>query len=71
MHRYRLKDFHSKGQISKSLQDHLRIVRAIQEGDEGQAAYHMMQHVPAGASGFSEFLARMPMSFFESETQNN
>jgi hypothetical protein len=24
-------------------------------------------HVPSGSSGFSEFLARMPMSFFESD----
>jgi DNA-binding GntR family transcriptional regulator len=65
--RYRLKDFQTKAQISKSLQDHLRVARAIQEGDEALAAGAMLQHVPAGSTGFAEFLVRMPMSFFESE----
>ena len=65
--RYRLKDFQTKSQISKSLQDHLRIARAIQEGDEPLAAQAMLLHVPSGSTGFAEFLARMPMSFFESE----
>lgn len=65
--RYRIKDFHSKTQISKSLQDHLKIARAIQDGDEALAAQAMLLHVPAGSTGFSEFLARMPMSFFDNE----
>lgn len=65
--RYRIKDFHTKAQISKSLQDHLKVARAIQEGDEVTAAHAMLLHVPGGSTGFSEFLARMPMSFFESE----
>jgi DNA-binding GntR family transcriptional regulator len=65
--RYRLKDFQTKAQISKSLQDHLRVARAIQDGDEALAAQAMLLHVPSGSTGFSEFLARMPMSFFESE----
>jgi DNA-binding GntR family transcriptional regulator len=65
--RYRLRDFHAKAQISKSLQDHLRIARAIQEGDEALAAQAMLLHVPSGSTGFSEFLARMPMSLFDTE----
>lgn len=65
--RYRLKDFQTRAQISKSLQDHLRVARAIQEGDEALAVNAMLMHVPSGSTGFSEFLARMPMSFFESE----
>lgn len=65
--RYRIKDFHTKSQMSKSLQDHLKIARAIQEGDEAGAAQAMLLHVPTGSTGFSEFLARMPMSFFETE----
>jgi DNA-binding GntR family transcriptional regulator len=65
--RYRIKDFQTRSQISKSLQDHLRIARAIQEGDETAAAQAMLLHVPTGSTGFSEFLARMPMSFFETE----
>lgn len=65
--RYRIKDFHSKTQISKSLQDHLKVARAIQDGDEALAAQAMLLHVPAGSTGFSEFLARMPMSFFDNE----
>ena len=69
--RYRLKDFHTKAQISRSLQDHLRVARAIQEGDEALAAQTMLLHVPSGSTGFSEFLARMPMSFFESEVADH
>lgn len=65
--RYRIKDFHTKSQISKSLQEHHKIARAIQEGDESGAAQAMLLHVPTGSTGFSEFLARMPMSFFETE----
>lgn len=65
--RYRIKDFHTRSQMSKSLQDHLKVARAIQEGDEAAAALAMLLHVPSGSTGFSEFLARMPMSFFETE----
>ncbi len=65
--RYRIRDFHTKAQISKSLQEHLRVARAIQEGDEALAAQAMLLHVPSGSTGFSEFLARMPMSFFDTE----
>jgi DNA-binding GntR family transcriptional regulator len=65
--RYRIKDFQNKSQISKSLQDHLKIARAIQAGDEAVAAQAMLLHVPVGSSGFSEFLATVPMSFFEAD----
>ena len=67
IHRYRLRDFVSKAQINQSLQDHRKIARAIQEGDEAAAALQMLLHVPSGSTGFSEFLARIPMSLFESE----
>jgi DNA-binding GntR family transcriptional regulator len=66
--RYRIRDFHTKAQMSKSLQEHLKIARAIQEGDEPLAAQYMLLHVPSGSTGFSEFLARMPMSFFDNES---
>ncbi|MEZ5649308.1 MAG: GntR family transcriptional regulator [Burkholderiaceae bacterium] len=66
--RYRLRDFQNKAQLAKSLQDHLRIARAIQAGDEAAAAEMMMLHVPSGNTGFSEFLAMVPMNFFEAET---
>ena len=65
--RYRVRDFQNKQHIAKSLQDHLKIARAIQAGDEALAAQIMQQHVPVGSSGFSEFLATVPMSFFESD----
>lgn len=68
--RYRTKDFQTKAEISKSLQEHLKVARAIQEGDEALAAQTMAQHVPSGSSGFSEFLARLPESFFESESHD-
>ena len=47
------------------------MARAIQDGDEGLAAQAMLLHVPSGSTGFSEFLARMPMSFFESEAADH
>ena len=63
--RYRPRDFQNPSQINRSLQDHLKIVRAIQSGDEAQAAQAMALHVPSGSTGFSEFLAGVPESFFE------
>lgn len=68
--RYRIRDFHTKAQISKSLQEHLKVARAIQEGDESLASHTMLLHVPAGSTGFSEFLARMPSSFFDTESND-
>ena len=65
--RYRVKDFQNKAQISHSLQDHLKVARAIQNGDEAAAWQAMSLHVPAGSTGFSEFLAKVPASFFDSE----
>lgn len=66
--RYRVDDFQSRAQIAKSLQEHLKVARAIQEGDEQGAANAMLLHVPSGTTGFSEFLARMPASFFDTDT---
>ena len=66
--RYRVKDFQTKQQIAHSLTDHQRIARAIQDGDEARAAEAMLLHVPVGNTGFSEFLATVPMSFFDAET---
>lgn len=68
--RYRVRDFHNKTQISRSLHDHLKIARAIQEGDEAAAGQAMLLHVPAGSSGFSEFLATIPKGFLEPETDD-
>lgn len=65
--RYRLRDFITKAQINQSLQDHRKIARAIQEGDEAAAGQLMLLHVPSGSTGFSEFLARIPMHLFENE----
>ena len=66
--RYRVRDFQTKAQIATSLEDHRKIARAIQAGDEALAAETMLLHVPAGTTGFSEFLAKVPMSFFETES---
>lgn len=65
--RYRVKDFQNKAQIARSLQDHLKIARAIQNGDEAGAWQAMSLHVPAGTTGFSEFLAKVPGQFFDAE----
>ena len=65
--RYRPRDFQTKAQTAASLADHRTIARAIQAGDEALAAETMLLHVPAGTTGFSEFLAKVPMSFFEND----
>lgn len=66
--RYRVRDFQTRAQLARSLQDHLRIARAIQAGDESAALEAMLLHVPAGTTGFSEFLAMVPEGFFDNET---
>jgi len=63
--RYRVKDFQSRRQIEQSLKEHERIVRAIGAGDGGAAYQAMLDHIPAGGVGFSEFLVNLPMNFFE------
>ena len=66
--RYRVADLKSRNQIARSLQEHFEIARAIQSGNEMQAAQAMLRHVPAGTTGFSEFLAAVPREFFEPGT---
>jgi DNA-binding GntR family transcriptional regulator len=63
--RYRVADFRNRSQIGRSLQEHFEIARAIQAGDEKKAAEVMLRHVPAGTTGFSEFLAAVPRHFFD------
>ncbi len=69
--RYRHKDFQNKAQIARSLQDHLKIARAIQSGDEALSWQAMALHVPAGTTGFSEFLAKVPPHFFDAEAEGS
>ncbi|AJG23169.1 Transcriptional regulator, GntR family [Cupriavidus basilensis] len=71
LQRYRTQDFLNSSQIAKSLSDHQEIARAIQAGDEPQAGAAMLLHVPAGTTGFSEFLATVPMNFFAGETSSD
>lgn len=56
------------GRIEKSIQEHRAIADAIFAGDEQQAYTLMLQHVPAGASGFSEFISDLPAGFFDEST---
>lgn len=63
--RYRIADLRNRSQIARSLQEHFEIARAIERGDETRAAEAMGRHVPAGTSGFSEFLAGVPRHFFD------
>lgn len=63
--RYRVADLRNRSQIGRSLQEHFEIARAIQAGDEAKAADAMRRHVPAGTTGFSEFLAAVPRHFFD------
>jgi DNA-binding GntR family transcriptional regulator len=65
--RYRIRDFHNKTQISNSFKEHVQIAQAIQDGDEEHATQAMLLHTPSGSTGFSEFLARVPLHLFETE----
>ncbi|MDR3455145.1 MAG: GntR family transcriptional regulator [Rhodoferax sp.] len=64
LQRYRVNDFHSPRQIIKSQEDHVLIAQAIMAGDELGAVEAMLQHLPSGTTGFSEYLAKVPMHFF-------
>lgn len=63
--RYHVKYFHTPAQMRKSLADHRAVAAAIEAGDEAGAAQAMLLHVPAGTTEFSEFLATVPLEFFE------
>ena len=52
-------------QIEKSIHDHEQILQAIMAGDEVLSHRLMLEHVPVGGNGFSEFLSALPASFFE------
>lgn len=67
--RYRVGDFRNRAQIARSLTEHFEIARAIQSGNEAKASEAMLRHVPAGTTGFSEFLAAVPRHFFDSGAQ--
>lgn len=57
-------------QIERSMQEHRQIAQAITAGDETLAHRLMLEHVPVGGKGFSEFLTALPASFFEERTAN-
>lgn len=69
--RYHLQRFHTQARMQKSLEDHTCVAKAILHGNEEQAYQRMLLHVPSGTSEFSEFLATVPLEFFESETAAN
>lgn len=56
--------------IQKSIQDHRNIAEAILAGEEQRAYDLMLEHVPVGGSGFSEFISDLPPSFFENTPMN-
>lgn len=63
--RYRAHEHLSVERCARSMADHEKIAAAILSGDEQAAAQAMLNHLPSGTSGFSEFLAKVPMHFFE------
>lgn len=68
IYRYHIVDFHMPAQAARSLRDHTAIANAIKAGDEEAAMQAMLLHTPSGTTGFSEFLATVPMSLFEPES---
>ena len=67
---YRIGNLASPAHIQRSLEDHAAIVKAISSGDERRAMEAMQKHLPAGNTGFSEFLAKVPMHYFDNESAN-
>lgn len=63
--RYRAHEHMSLELCRKSMADHEKIAAAILAGDEQAASLAMLSHLPSGTSGFSEFLAKVPMHFFD------
>ncbi len=63
--RYHVKYFQTQAQIARSLQGHEEIAQALHAGDEAAAGEAMLRHVPAGTTDFSEFLATVPLEFFD------
>lgn len=63
--RYRAHEHLTAERCARSFADHERIAAAILAGDEPGAAQAMLSHLPSGTSGFSEFLAKVPMHFFD------
>jgi DNA-binding GntR family transcriptional regulator len=67
--RYRMRDFQTIAQLKVSLADHIAIAKCISNGDENAAADAMRRHLPIGSSGFSEFIANIPPSYFDAPQQ--
>jgi len=65
LQRYRSHEHMSVERALKSQAGHERIAEAVLRSDEVGAAQAMLDHLPNGTSGFSEFLAKLPMHFFE------
>jgi DNA-binding GntR family transcriptional regulator len=63
--RYRVNDFETQRQMQASARNHERILQAILAEDEARAHAEMLAHVPAGTTGFAEFLSRLPPNFYE------
>ncbi|MCC4114951.1 GntR family transcriptional regulator [Aromatoleum toluclasticum] len=59
------RQLHTTVQIERSVAAHEKIAQAILAGDEALAYRLMLEHVPAGGSGFSEFLSALPASLLE------
>ena len=67
LQRYRVQGLPEQERRSRSRCRTTAHRRAIQAGDEDAAAKTMLLHVPAGTTGFSEFLATRADDFFETE----
>ena len=63
--RYRINDLHSQRQIIESLEGHRRIMAAVLAADPAAAYTAMLDHVPIGTTGFSEFLSTLPPGVLE------
>jgi DNA-binding GntR family transcriptional regulator len=68
--RYRMRDFQTIAQLKISQLDHIAIATSISNGDENAASDAMRKHLPIGSSGFSEFIANIPPSYFDTSEQD-
>ena len=60
---YTLDRFESAGRIQKSVEEHRRLLAAIESGDPDRAHAAMLEHIGIGGRDFSEFVSRLPVAY--------
>ena len=63
---YTLDQFEFPGRIQKSVEEHRRLLEAIESGEPDRAHAAMLEHIGIGGRDFSEFVSRLPVAYIAS-----